>query len=102
MASPPLANVVLLFQLWKEEYCISGTRKNKAPPPLANAYLACLVPEEMCCRVVLKPLGLFGRHILRRGGTRRRRRSQMRILRELFEGDVLLGLAETQAVSVVI
>jgi hypothetical protein len=43
----------------------------------------------------VKPIGLFGRHILRRGGIRRRRRSQMRIFRKLSERDALLGLAET-------
>jgi hypothetical protein len=54
MASPPLANAVLLFQLRKKEYCIVGTWNNNAPPPLANAYLACLMLEEMCCRAVSK------------------------------------------------
>jgi hypothetical protein len=82
MASPPLVNAVLLFQLSKEEYRISGTWKSNAPPPLANAYFACFVLEEMCCRAVSNPLGLFGRYILRRGGIRRRRRSQMRISRK--------------------
>jgi hypothetical protein len=105
----------------KGKYGVAAARKRSpALPTPKERVLYCRDMEQQCAaaarkcisclsyagRDVLqgsfKILGLFGRHVLRTGGTNRRRRSQMRISRELFERDILLGLAETQAFSVVI